>query len=327
MKKIPKRKYLKELRSFYFFPGRIILMLLSKRWTIKLLNFFEQFTRGLSIKGLQCEEIFIPSKITEGHHIRVRIFRPHKSKGKLPAMLYLHGGGYMIGNPEQFLSLYQQYIETRPTVIIVPDYRKSLKNPYPAGFNDCYETLLWIKENAQTLEVIEQQFIVGGHSAGGGLTAAISLKASHTKAVNIAFQMPLYPMLDHRQCTTSVQNMYHAPVLDSKVVKTAWSLYLKDLMDKHQPIPVYASPATNSCYNNLPPTISFVGSLDPLKDETISYINALKAAGIPTQFKLFKGAFHSFETIASNTSIAQEANTFQLQAFADYYDQFFINNT
>jgi acetyl esterase/lipase len=207
---------------------------------------------------------------------------------------------------------------------VAPDYRKSVKHPFPAGFNDSYDTLLWMKENAEQLHLLPDQFIVAGHSAGGGLTAAIALKARDTKQVNIAFQMPIYPMIDHRQITPSSQNMKKAPIWDSNNTKIAWDYYLRDLRENNKAIPPYASPSLNDHYEGLPPTITFVGDLEPFRDETIAYVEALKMAGIPVKFKLFKRAFHSFEIAASNSQMAKEANRFLFDAFGEYYDKYII---
>ena len=102
-------------------------------------------------------------------------FRP-KGETPLPAMLYLHGGGYLMGVPELSLRIIKQYIKTRPCVIVAPDYRKGLQEGYPNGFNDCYDTLLWMKEHYRDLNISSPKFVVAGHSAGGGLTVAVSQK-------------------------------------------------------------------------------------------------------------------------------------------------------
>ena len=120
--------------------------------------------------------------------------------------------------------------------MVAPDYRKSLEAPYPAGFNDCYDTLLWMKENAEQLGISTDSFMIAGHSAGGGLTTAVTLKARDTQDVKIAFHIPIYPMMDHRQITASVKNMYKAPMWDTNNTKVGWSLYLKDLLAQGKPI-------------------------------------------------------------------------------------------
>ena len=201
---------------------------------------------------------------------------------------------------------------------MAPDYRLSQKDPFPAGFNDCYDTLLWMRDNAAELNIDPNNFIIAGHSAGGGMTAAVTLKARDTKDVRIAFQMPIYTMLDNRMITES-SKMQGSTMWDGKINAFAWNLYLRDLKGE---IPAYASPALNKDYSEFPPTISFVGDLEPFYDEDIAYIEALKEAGIPIKFKVFKGGYHGFEVGSPKSKIGQEANKFQLDAFEEFYDKY-----
>jgi acetyl esterase/lipase len=236
-------------------------------------------------------------------------------------MLYCHGGGYLIGSPEQFSKLIKKFIEKRPCVVIAPDYRKSTEAPYPAALNDCYDTLLWMKENANAIGADNENFIVAGHSAGGGLTAAITLKARDTNDVNIAFQMPIYPMIDDRQSTESSKYM-GIPMWDAKTNALGWKWYLKNLKLQNIEIPAYAAPARNTDYSNFPPTISFVGGVEPFRDETLQYVDALNNANIPVEFKLYEGCFHSFELAAPNSEIGKEALDFTFESYAKFYDRY-----
>lgn len=320
---ITKESYDRELQPFYL-PGKLWAAFLAKRWGVKLINrTLDRFSQGNNIQGLDCEQRHIPSR-NNGPDIRIRIFRPKGVDKPLPGMLYNHGGGYMLGNPEQYhTTALKRFIDTRPCVIVAADYRKSIKNPYPDGFNDCYDTLLWLNENAELLGIIPAKYINAGYSAGGGLTAAVTLKARDTKDVNIAFQMPFYPMLDDRCSTESFKTMVEATIWNSKNTTLGWDLYLHRLHESNQPIPVYASPARNTDYTDFPPTITFVGEMEPFRDETIAYVDALKQAGVPVHFELFKGAFHGFETVANKAEITKRANDFQFQAYAEFYDKYF----
>jgi len=315
--KTTKEMYDKELRP-YCLPMKILAYIITRKWGINLLNLIMKNFKGKNIAGLHCEEHFIPSK-NGGPDIRIRVFRPNNSDKNLPGLLYNHSGGYMLDVPEGSLNIIEHFIATRPCVVVAPDYRKSMKNPFPDGFNDCYDTLLWMKENVVSLGIKSSKFIVAGHSSGGGLTAAVTLKARDTKDVDIAFQMPIYPMIDHRQNTESAKNMNSVPVWNGKTNAVAWSLYLQNTSGK---IPTYASPSLNSDYNNFPPTITFVGELEPFKDETINYVNALKSESIPVKFKLFKGAFHAFEIVGKFTAIGKKANQFQFEAFGKFFDKY-----
>lgn len=314
---VSKKSFDEGLQSFVF-SGNMLAALISRKWGVNLFHSLTKMLKGKNIKGLHCEERYIPSR-SGGDDIRVRIFNPENFDGELPGMLYNHGGGYMLGVPELSLELIEQYIKTRACVIVAPDYRKSVKHPFPAGFNDCYDTLLWMKENASSLGIRPSKFIIAGHSAGGGLTAAVSLKARDTGDADIAFQMPIYPMIDHRQETESAKTFTTVPVWNGITNKLAWDFYLQDQQGK---VPVYASPSLNKDYKDFPPTISFVGDMEPFKDETIEYIEMLKKFNVPTKFELYKGAFHGFEAVVKNAPISKRANKFQFEAYAEFYDKY-----
>lgn len=274
---------------------------------------------GDTIPGYHNEQRFIKS--SEGHEIRVRIFKPKNAKGKLPAMLFTHGGGYLSGNPESALAIIEDFMETRNVAIIAPAYRLSIDHPFPAGFNDCYETLLWMKDNADELGIYDDHYIIAGRSAGGGMAAAVTLKAHDTKDVNIAFQMPIFPMIDHRQNTKSAQET-GAIIWDNESNKHGWYQYLKGLEGKE--IPAYASPALRKDFSGLPPAITYVGTLEPFRDETINYVEELKKAGVPTKFQLFEGAYHGFNNVQPEAAISKKADKFQFDAFAEYFDKYVV---
>ena len=319
MQKVTKKMYDKELHPFYG-PLKLLSYLITTNWGLSLIRTVFNLPKGQNIKGLKCEQRYIPSK-NGGPDIRVRIFRPDTNE-TLPAMLYIHGGGYIIGNPENFLGVIENYIHKRPCVIVAPDYRKSNQEPYPAALNDCYDTLLWMKENAESLGINSDKFAVAGHSAGGGLTAAVTLKACDTGDVNIAVQMPIYPMIDHRQNTESAKTMdIGVPAWNARTNAVGWGMYLQNVKGE---VPAYASPSLGTKYQHLPPTITFVGELEPFKDETINYVEALKKAGVPVKFEVFEAAYHGFEIIAQNASVSKRANKFHYDSWAEYYDKFLV---
>lgn len=297
-----------------------VASLIRTKWGVTLINRLTGLAAGKKIPGIQSDEHYIPGE-HDAPPLRVRVFTPKDASGPLPALFYFHGGGYILGNPEIALDIIKRFIDTRPCIVIAPDYRKAMKHPYPAAFNDCYNTLLWAKQNAGTLGIIPEKFIVAGHSAGGGLTAAVTLKARDTREVDIAFQMPIYPMIDDRQATASSQ-ITEAPNWDARNNAFAWNLYLKSLHETGAPIPAYAAPARNEDYSSFPPTITFVGDLEPFRDETIAYAEALQKAGVPNTFRIFKRCFHGFDIVGDKAPIAREAIGFTYQSFAEYYDTY-----
>jgi len=278
-----------------------------------------RLTKGQKIKETINETHQVSSNHTKGHKIRTRAFRPEDTASEtIPAMIYFHGGGYMMGIPEMANTFYKDILKRRKVAIFSPDYRVSPKDPFPAGFNDCYDVLLWIRDNAKKLNIDPNKIIIAGHSGGGGMAAAITLKARDTGDVAPAFQMPIYPMLDHRMITPS-SKMSGSTMWDGEINAKAWGLYLRNIIGD---VPAYASPALNEDYSGFPPTISFVGDLEPFYDENIAYIEALKNANVPVIFKIFKGAYHGFEVGSPKTVMWQEGNNFQLDAFEEYYDRY-----
>ncbi len=303
-----------------FTAGQWMATLLKRKPVIKLANRLDKLLmQGKKLASVDCEEVFVPS--SDGNYqIRTRIYRPKDITGDLPAMLYIHGGGYIMGSPETGGDVIERFIATRPCVVVAPDYRKAYTQPFPAGFNDCYDTLLWLKNNAGVLGILERRYIVAGHSAGGGLTAAVTLKARDTQDVDIAFQMPIYPMIDDQQ-PDDADRYIESPVWDTQLNAIGWGAYLADLRAQGEDIPAYAAPARNQDYRGFPPTITFVGSLEPFYQETEAYVAALRQADIAVAYKLYEGCFHAFELIGKG-SICEEALTFTFDSYAEYYDQY-----
>jgi acetyl esterase/lipase len=287
----------------------------------RLMRRLDRRTHGSDVPGLECEQRQVDS-LDEGVRVRVRVYRPLRRSGSsdLPGVLFLHGGGYAIGSPEQSAPMYRMLQQTRDCVIVAPDYRKSLTAPFPAAVNDCYGSLLWLKQNAAALGVREDQLIVAGMSAGGGLAAAVSLMARDRGDVRIAHQFPLYPMIDHRMVTASSRDN-DAPVWGSRHNRVAWDLYLGGLAEDD--VPAYASPALAGDLSGLPPTTTFVGELDPFRDETVAYAEALRAADVPVELRLYPRCYHGFDAIRPGAKVSREANAFLCERFAFAVDHDF----
>ena len=225
--------------------------------------------------------------------IKILIVKPvknKKSKEKTPGIIWLHGGGYATGMAEMiFFTRAISLVKKYGAVLIAPSYRLSIEEPYPAALEDCYSALKYLKDNASNLEINSSQIMVGGESAGGGLTVALCLLARDKKEVNIAYQMPLYPMLDNQDTTSSYNN--HAPIWNTKRNHKAWSMYLKGVKE----ITPYASPSRETNYTNLPPAYTFVGDIEPFYQETLTYIENLQKAGIKAQVDVYKNWFHAYD--------------------------------
>lgn len=321
--KVTKQMHRKELQKGYS-TMKLLSRVLMTRAGVRLLNFNSARSKGKEIEGLHCEERYITSQRGDAT-TRVRIFRPLNCTEPIPGMLYIHGGGLLLGNPEDYLDIIKRYIEAKPCVIVAPDYRKALDAPYPAAFNDCYDTLLWMNEHVRDLNIIPDKLIVAGHSAGGGIASAVTMKATDTRDVKIAFHIPIYPMLDDRQGTESAMNNNSAG-WNSRSNSMGWSAYLRELIAAGKPIPSYAAPARATDYSKLPPAITFVGNLEPFRDETIAYVNNLRQAKVPVTFRIFEGVYHAFEVLSPKLEVSKDAWKFLLSSYSGYVDQYIYND-
>jgi acetyl esterase/lipase len=246
--------------------------------------------------------------------LRILVMKPEEPKTNVPGVLWLHGGGYALGAPEMAaMTMPKKMMEISSCIIVSPDYRLSIDAPYPAALEDAYDALVWMRDHAEELGIDDTHLIVGGESAGGGLAAALCLYARDKMEIAISFQMPLYPMLDDRMNTPSeIDN--DAPVWNIKANRAGWKMYLGDLFETDD-VPAYASPARAMDYSNLPPAVTFVGSIEPFRDETITYFENLQKAGIPTDIKVYEGCYHAFDMMQPKATASQNAVAFVLEKY------------
>jgi len=242
---------------------------------------------------------------TPGGKMRLLILRPKNASAKVPGVLWIHGGGYATGMPEMVFMSRAKDLAKMGAVVVSPDYRLSWKAPYPAAFDDCYESLLWLKDHTDELGVDDSRIYVGGESAGGGLAAAVCLAARDRGDVKIAYQMPLYPMLDCIDTDSSRDN--HGLGWNTKRNHSAWKLYLKGLSCSADEVPYTASPSRCEDYHDLPPAYTFVCEGEPFLDETLTYVKNLKDAGIKAVCKVYPGNMHAFDMTLPWTQVSKDA--------------------
>lgn len=232
------------------------------------------------------------------------ILRPKEPKEKACGILWIHGGGYILGMKEMVhMSRAVNLVKEYGAVVVSPGYRLAWLKPYPAAAEDCYEALKYLKDHATELSIREDQIMVGGESAGGGLAAAVCMIARDQKEVPIAFQMPLYPMLSNVDTETSRDN--HGKVWNTRRNHLGWRMYLrKDAKKRTSP---YASPIWQEDYSGLPPAYTFVGDGEPFYAETLEYIEKLKAAGVTASVDVYHTDMHAFDMLRPDEEISREA--------------------
>jgi acetyl esterase/lipase len=234
--------------------------------------------------------------------------RPENATG----VLWMHGGGYFSGFKEMvYFSRAFDLLEKFGCVLVCPGYHLSILHPYPAAIKECYETLLYMKNNAGSLGINPDQLMIGGESAGGGLCASLALMARDKEEVNIAFQMPLYPMIDCFDTGSSSDN--HSLTWNTSLNHLGWNLYLRKNYGKE--VSAYASASRAKDYSHLPPAYSFVCTNDPFLDETIAYFHNLNRAGVEAKLNVYEGMYHCFDMIKP----AHELSRIAISDFLDYF--------
>ena len=239
-----------------------------------------------------------------GSNLRVRVYTPKtdaKDGQKLPGLLWIHGGGHIFGIPEVDEGLLIRIAKEIGCIIANPDYRLAPEHPYPADVEDCYSALKWLAENPG---VRKDRIAVAGGSAGGGLTASVTLVARDKKYPAVHFQMPLYPQLDYRNITPSSNQITDHRVWCKDFNIVAWKLYLADVSGD---VPAYASPAMAKDLSGLPPAYIMVGTLDPFRDEDITYAQRLMKAGVPVELHVIPGGTHAFEGVFTESPLSVKA--------------------
>ena len=247
--------------------------------------------------GVTVVERFIPGpKGSPGApDVRVLIYTPSGKAAMRPALLHIHGGGYVVGTPE--MSHYRNHLAAADLacVIVSVDYRLPPEHPHPAPVEDCYSALKWLHGHAAELGVNPHKIAIGGESAGGGLTAALALLARDRKEVSVAFQLLIYPMLDDRTCTTARPNPNTGEfVWTAEDNRFGWTSLLGKAPGSDD-VSCYASAAHTTSVAGLPPTFIAVGALDLFLEEDIAYAQRLLRAGVATELHVYPGAFHGFD--------------------------------
>ena len=234
--------------------------------------------------------------------VPVLILRPRDREVSC-GLLWIHGGGFATGMKEMvYMGRAADLVKKYGTLVVSPGYRLSWRAPYPAALEDCYQVLTHMDKNAAALGFPREKLMVGGESAGGGLTAAVC-KLARDRGIAVSYQFPLYPMLDSRDTVSSRDN--HGKIWNTRRNHRAWRLYLhKDARKAASP---YASPARQTDYRGLPPCYTFVGDGEPFYAETLQYVENLKAADVEASVDVYHTDIHAFDMLYPDRDVSRAA--------------------
>ena len=266
------------------------------------------------------DHVAISDELITGLHgnpsLRLRLYSSTKPSRTRPCMLWVHGGGYILGCPEMDEQLLCRTADELGCLVVAVDYRLAPEHPYPAALDDCDAALGWILKNADTLGVETETLALGGASAGGGLAAALALRARERRPGVITFQCLIYPMLDHRNVAASPEPSRDYWLWGVEHNRFAWDAYLNS-NDLSQPVSPFASPARAELLEGLPPTYLCIGDQDLFYEEDLEYARLLRDSEVAVELDVVPGAPHGFDKLP--VPLAEQALKRRFRALAQHF--------
>ena len=253
--------------------------------------------------AISVNEHFVPGR-QGAPDVRVLVYRPTTRSTSLPALLWIHGGGYVIGSADGEDIGVKSIVSTLGCVAVSVDYRLAPETPHPGPVEDCYAALTWLHSHAEELGVDTTRIAIGGASAGGGLTAGLALLTRDRGEVPLAFQLLIYPMLDDRTVTSAEPHPYTGEYIwTPDANRFGWTSLLGQEPGSPGVSP-YAAAARADHLEGLAPAFISVGTLDLFLEEDMEYARRLMRAGVPTELHVYPGAFHGFN-MAADAKVSQ----------------------
>lgn len=267
--------------------------------------------------GCLMERYVLPSP--EGHEVPVIVYRPRDLPAQAPALLHIHGGGYVIGSADT-MSLASAALALELNCLVASvDYRLAPDTVHPGPVEDCYLALQWLHAQADAFAVDSARIAITGESAGGGLAAALALLARDRGGPAICHQHLIYPMIDDRTCRESAGPItgHHVWTPESNVF--GWTSLL-GMPAGSEGVSPYAAASRAEDLSGLPPAFIAVGALDLFMEEDIDYARRLAKAGVPVELHVYPGAYHGFDMV-SDAAISRQARMNSLAAFGRAFNR------
>ena len=240
--------------------------------------------------------------------VRVRIVRPPGAEGPLPAILYMHGGGWVLGNADTHDRLIRELAVGTGAAVVFVEYDRSPEAHYPVAIEQGYATAQWIVREGAANGLDPDRIAVAGDSVGGNMTAALALMANARGDVRFVHQSMYYPVTDAAMDTDSYEQFAEGYFLMAKAMEWFWDAYLPDVDRRSEP---YASPlrASDEQLTGLPPAFLLVDEADVLRDEGEAYAARLREAGVAVTTVRYDGITHDFMMLnpLSNTHATRAA--------------------
>jgi acetyl esterase/lipase len=265
------------------------------------------------------ENIHIPGQDGQTK-VRLRTYKSKSIAAPTPVLIWMHGGGYVMGKPEMDDRSCLDYVRELGISVLSVDYRCAPKHPFPAGLNDCHSALKWVASQSQQLGIDAKRIAIGGASAGGGLAAALTQLAHDRQEIKPVFQLLVYPMLDDRTTLQTEIDDSNNITWSHKNNRFGWESYLGKGCGAED-VPAYSVPARRADLSGLPPAWIGVGALDIFHDEDVAYAQRLMSCGVECDIDVIPGAFHGFDVFDPQVPIVQDFRKSQIAALKKYLFQ------
>jgi acetyl esterase len=266
---------------------------------------------GRADRGARIEQSV--AQLADGTVLPVRIYRPRVTAEKpVPVVLNFHGGGWVSGDPRQSEWWCSSVAAQAGVVVVSVDYRLAPEHPFPVAAEDCYAATLWVTEHADELHVDATRLAVMGDSAGGNLSAVVTLMARDRGTPHIALQVLIYPSVELVDAFPSEDENEFAPIL-GKADLTAFSALYRGAADGTDP---YGSPLRGK-HHDLPPALIQTAQHDPLRDHGTVYAAALRSAGVDVRLTNYVDAVHGYISVPGVVPAARQALAEALAALRD----------
>ena len=236
--------------------------------------------------------------------VRVAVTTPVEREATGPAVLWIHGGGYIAGTPQFEAMGSGRLARDLGVVVVSPKYRLAPEQPFPAGLDDCMATLRWMRDHADELGIDPDRIAVVGASAGGGLSAAVAQR-SCDEGITLRAQVLVYPMLDDRSALREDHAGRGRFGWTPAANRFGWTSYL-GREPRMSDAPEYAAPARRTDLSGLPPAWVGVGELDLFYDEDVDYAERLRASGVPCELVTVPGMYHGADSLTPKAAVLQD---------------------
>lgn len=229
----------------------------------------------------------------DGKQIKLKIVRPAGSKGVLPAFMFIHGGGWVLGDYPTHERLVRDLVESSGAVAVFVDYTRSPEAGYGVAIDEIYTATKWVAEHGKELNIDGSRLAVAGNSVGGNMSTVLTLMAKDKGGPKLRYQVLMWPVTDANFETASYKQYAEGHFLTRNMMKWFWDSYTTDAAKRKE---TYASPLQASLQqlNGLPPALIQTAELDVLRDEGEAYGRKLDQAGVTVTVTRYNGMIHDF---------------------------------